>query len=346
MTKDLFSLESYQYELPAELIAQYPSDDREGSRLLVVDRQNGHIFEVPFRDLKDFLKAGDSFVFNNTKVIPARLLGSRLQGGKAEIFLLKQLSQDTWKVLAKPGKKLKVGSRVTFGPDFSCEILESLEDGMKIVQFMYNGIFQEVLSRYGQIPLPHYIRGGKSQTIDTERYQTVFAKEPGAVAAPTAGLHFSREMLDALEERGIGFDYITLHVGIGTFKPVLTEDIRQYDIHQESFSITEETAQRLNRKKEGMKRICVGTTTCRALESAADAEGAIIAGDYETKIFIYPGYQFKYVDHLITNFHLPGSSLLMLVSAFAGYDLMREAYQKAVEKRFRFFSYGDAMLII
>ena len=346
MTLDLYALGAYQYDLPKELIAQDPCPLRDRSRLLLVDRQAGSFSEMAFRDLTDFLQAGDSLVFNDTRVIPARLIGKRSQGGKTEILLLKRLSLDTWEVLARPGRKLKPGSLVTFGDLLDCQILEAGKEGTKIARFRWKGVFEEVLSLYGQIPLPHYIQRTQASIYDQERYQTVFATHPGAVAAPTAGLHFSQEMLQDLDRKGVDQHRLTLHVGLGTFKPVEADDIRLHSMHHEPFIITEESACRLNARQEEKRHICVGTTSCRALEAAADHNGQILSGQYETNIFIYPGYQFKFVRSLLTNFHLPGSTLLMLVCAFAGYELTMEAYRKAIKDRFRFYSYGDAMLII
>lgn len=346
MTRDLFTLAAYQYNLPSELIAQHPCHPRDSSRLLLVDRQAGSFSEIPFRELTDLLESGDSLVFNDTRVIPARLLGRRPNRGQAEIFLIKRLSLDTWEALARPGRKLKPGVRVDFGDRLACEIIEEGSEGIKIVRFEWQGVFEEVLSLYGQMPLPHYIQRTKEIHEDAERYQTVYAKNPGAVAAPTAGLHFSQELLEKLESKGIEQNRLTLHVGLGTFKPVQVDDIRLHPMHEEPFFIDAATAQRLNGRQEGKRQICVGTTCCRALEAAADPSGRIIPGNYETNIFIYPGYEFKYVRSLLTNFHLPGSTLLMLVSAFAGYELIREAYRKAILDRFRFYSYGDAMLIL
>jgi S-adenosylmethionine:tRNA ribosyltransferase-isomerase len=279
-------------------------------------------------------------------VIPARLLGTREQGGKAEIFLIKRLSLDSWEVLARPGKKLRIGSVIYFGEHLSCQIVETFSDGTKGVRFKWTHSFEESLNLYGQIPLPHYIQRDQEEEEDLERYQTVYATHAGAVAAPTAGLHFSHELLQDLFQKGIKQSRVTLHVGLGTFKPVQSEDIRLHPMHKESFIISSQAAEELNHCFPLNRQICIGTTSCRALESAATEQGKIIPGAYETNIFIYPGYQFKYVKSLLTNFHLPGSTLLMLVCAFGGYDLMMEAYQKAVKDRFRFYSYGDAMLIL
>ncbi|MDP1880521.1 MAG: tRNA preQ1(34) S-adenosylmethionine ribosyltransferase-isomerase QueA [Parachlamydiaceae bacterium] len=346
MKPDLYSKEAYLYDLPNELIAQHPTEKRDESRLLLVDRKTGNLEEMPFKELTSFLQPGDSLVLNDTKVIPARLLGKRSTLGNAEIFLLKRLSLDTWEALAKPGKKLKVGSEVFFAEDFKCQIIETTSEGNKIVKFFWNGNFEERLAQYGLMPLPHYIHRTESEIFDEKRYQTVFAKNSGAVAAPTAGLHFSHEMLEELRLKGIEQNSVTLHVGLGTFRPVQTEDIRLHPMHSEHFVIDESVAEKLNQRDKNKLQICVGTTSCRALESACNENGLIVPGSYETSIFIYPGYSFKYVQALLTNFHLPGSTLLMLVSAFAGYELIREAYQKAIKDRFRFFSYGDAMLIV
>jgi S-adenosylmethionine:tRNA ribosyltransferase-isomerase len=345
---DLFDLNAYHYELPRELIAQQPSEKRDQSRLLLVDRQAGNFSEIKFCELTDFLKTGDSLIFNETKVIPARLFGKRSSGGVCEIFLSKRLSLETWEVLARPGKKLKIDSEIIFGERLSCQVLETTELGTKIVRFQWDGIFEELLSLYGRMPLPHYIKRDVESTnqYDLERYQTVYAKHPGAVAAPTAGLHFSKNMLETLNDKAVQQHYLTLHVGLGTFKPVEYRDIRHHAMHAESYFIDQKTAEQLNARSNDHKQICVGTTCCRALESACNNKGQIQPGSRETNIFIYPGYQFKYVKSLLTNFHLPGSTLLMLVSAFAGYELIKEAYAKAVKERFRFFSYGDAMLIV
>jgi S-adenosylmethionine:tRNA ribosyltransferase-isomerase len=343
---DLHSLSSYHFELPEELIAQFPLKVRDQSRLMVVDRKSGNLSEMTFRDLTEFLEAGDSLVFNDTKVIPARLMGRRKQGGLAEVFLTRPLTDDLWEVLVRPGRKLPVHSMVYFADDFFCEMIEALPDGRRVAKMHYEGDFMTLLQKYGQMPLPHYIKREAIEDFDEERYQTVFAQAPGAVAAPTAGLHFTTDMLEALEKKGVSQTQVTLHVGLGTFRPVQAENITQHVMHSERFFITEKAAVQLNKRSNQHRQICVGTTCCRTLESAALENGKIQAGQYETDIFIYPGYQFKYVQHLITNFHLPGSSLLMLVSAFAGYELIMEAYAKAVKDRYRFFSYGDAMLII
>jgi S-adenosylmethionine:tRNA ribosyltransferase-isomerase len=346
MAHDLFSLSAYQFELPSELIAQQPCEPRDHSRLLIVDKEKGNFSEIPFYELKHFLNSGDTLIFNDTKVIPARLIGQRENGGQAEVFLNKRLSENMWNVLAKPGKKMRPGSWVMFGNHLRCQVLETAQDGSKIVRFDSIGSFESALEQYGRIPLPHYIREGVANQEDYERYQTVYANKPGAVAAPTAGLHFTKGLLQSLANKGISQHHLTLHVGLGTFKPVQTEDIRQHLMHEEHVVISKETAEKLNQRSALQRQICVGTTCCRALESSADEAGRIAAGESVTNIFIYPGYKFKYVRSLLTNFHLPGSSLLMLVCSLAGYELTMEAYQKAIKDRFRFYSYGDAMLII
>jgi S-adenosylmethionine:tRNA ribosyltransferase-isomerase len=346
MNIDLHSRSAYEYVLPEELIAQFPCVPRDHSRLMIIDRMSGAITEIPFYKLAEWMKPGDSLVFNDTKVIPARLIGHRPAGGKAEILLTSPNSDGTWNALAKPGRKIKNGTVIQFGEDFSCEVIDSFEDGSRRIRFTHSGNFEEALSKYGRMPLPHYIHKGDERADDKEWYQTVFASNPGAAAAPTAGLHFTQGLLNKLGDKGISQTRLTLHVGVGTFRPVQTEDIRNHAMHYERFIISPESADVLNARKKEATQICVGTTSCRALESAADSTGRIAAGDFETNIFIHPGYSFKHVRTLLTNFHLPGSTLLMLVSAFAGYELIREAYAKAIEKKFRFFSYGDAMLIV
>ncbi len=345
-SKDLLSLSSYQYDLPPHLIAQYPCTPRDASRLMVVERKSGHISEIVFKELIDFLAEGDTLIFNDTKVVPARLFGTRKGGGAAEILLVRCHPDGTWDAMAKPGRRLPVGSQITFGDDLSGQVVAVFEDGSRRIQFKYEGDFPPLLEKYGKMPLPLYIRKGVGEEVDKERYQTVYAAQPGAIAAPTAGLHFTKDLLDALTNKEISQAHLTLHVGLGTFKTVKTENITEYQMHAEQVHISPETAQILNERRGDSRQICVGTTCCRALESAADVVGHIVPGDYSTSIFIYPGYQFKFVRQLLTNFHLPGSTLLMLVSAFAGYELIQEAYAKAIERQFRFFSYGDAMLII
>lgn len=346
MHKDLYSLSAYDFAVPAEFIAQHPCEPRDHSRLMIVDRASGSLDEIRFKELNDFLRKGDSLVFNDTKVIPARLIGTRRGGGEAEIFLLRQLQDDTWNVMARPGRKLPLRAKVTFGPDFSCQVVEVYPNGTRRVKFEDQGNFHALLQHYGKIPLPPYIRRDADPVLDSVRYQTVYAAHPGAVAAPTAGLHFTQELIDSLHRKGVHRHHVTLHVGQETFRPVDVKDIRDHQIHQEFFSIDEQEAQALNHRSDHHRQICVGTTSCRALESAANARGEIQPGIQESALFIYPGYHFKYVRALLTNFHFPRSTLLMLVAAFAGYDLMQEAYAKAIEKRFRFFSYGDAMLIV
>lgn len=349
MSKDLHLLSSYQFNLPENLIAEYPCNPRDHSRLMVIDRASQNFTEMKFCELKNFLEKGDSLVFNDTKVIPARLMGLRQTGGVAEIFLTNRLPgpENIWEVLAKPGKKLKKTDKVYFGDGFFAEILDSLQDGRKLVQFhCQTQDFETLLEKYGQIPLPSYIKRSVEMEVDKERYQTVYANKSGAVAAPTAGLHFTNELIHDLEAKGVSKSFVTLHVGVGTFRPVQVDDIRQHRMHHEKVEISDATATILNNKIKDKKQICVGTTCCRSLESSVNDQGIICPGSHETDIFIYPGYKFKYVDHLLTNFHLPGSSLLMLVSAFAGYELVMEAYKKAVLDKYRFFSYGDAMLII
>lgn len=341
---NLYQLSAYQFDLPQELIAQYPCTPRDHSRLMVIERSTGRITEIKFHELTDFLSTGDQLIFNNTKVIPARMIGKRESGGESEIFLTKYLSENLWEALVRPGKKLKTGSKVIFGDDLFAEIVETLSEGYRIVQFHHEGSFETLLNKYGQIPLPQYIQRDVQSSLDMERYQTVYASISGAVAAPTAGLHFTNEMLNTLNNKGVSKATVTLHVGAGTFRPVQTSDIRDHPMHKEHVIIDIPNAALLNLHPK--RHVCVGTTSCRALESAASADGIITPGCFETNIFIYPGYSFKYVRSLLTNFHLPGSSLLMLVSAFAGYDLIKEAYAKAIKDRYRFFSYGDAMLIL
>ncbi len=346
MNKDLFSLDAYGYDLPAELIAHSPASNREQSRLMIVDRATGSISEIPFHEIVHFLDSGDTLTFNDTKVIPARLFAKKATGAQIEILLVRRLKDSIWEALLKPAKKAPIGTILEIASDFQVEILNDTPSGTRILQLHHQGSFEETLHKYGQIPLPPYIARPQSQEDDKERYQTVYAKHPGSVAAPTAGLHFSTQLLERLHLKGVDTHYVTLHVGLGTFRPVQSEDIRNHQMHSEFFSISKETAEKLNQHPKGRRHICVGTTTCRALESSSQPNGIILPGDYDTQIFIYPGYSFKQVQSLLTNFHLPHSSLLMLVSAFGGYELIREAYAKAIEKKFRFFSYGDAMLII
>jgi S-adenosylmethionine:tRNA ribosyltransferase-isomerase len=340
------SLSDYNFSLPNELIAQAPCTPRDASRLMLIRRDKQSIEELRFRDLTDLMQAGDSLVFNDTKVIPARLYGHRPTGGAVEVLLVRPLGDGRWSALAKPGKKLKAGSRVLFGEDFFCDVEATEPDGSKVVRFSAEGDFDALLDRYGQIPLPPYMTREADKQLDGERYQTVYARHAGAAAAPTAGLHFTDEMLAHIKEKGITSTHITLHTGIGTFRPVQTENIHDHVMHTEQYHITDAAANELNHRNPDRLQICVGTTTCRTLESACDSQGHIQPGWGDTSIFIYPGYRFRYMKALLTNFHVPGSSLLMLTCAFGGYDLIMEAYARAVREKYRFFSYGDAMLIL
>lgn len=335
----------FYFELPQELIAQDPLEDRSASRLLVLDRGTGKTEHHVFREIADFLNPGDCLVINDTKVIPARLYGSREgTGAKIEILLLKRLEGDVWETLVKPGKKARPGTRISFGDGLlTGEVTAVAEDGNRRIKFTYEGIFEEILDRLGQMPLPPYIT---HQLKDKKRYQTVYAKHEGSAAAPTAGLHFTPELLQKVGEKGIEIARVTLHVGLGTFRPVKVEDVTQHHMHAEFYRIEPEEAEKINRAKaKGGRIVCVGTTSCRTLESAADENGILHAGSGWTDIFIYPGYRFKILDALITNFHLPESTLLMLVSALAGKENIERAYAEAVRERYRFFSFGDAMLI-
>lgn len=341
---DLYSLEAYKYDLPQELIAQQPCEPRDHARLLIVDRANQTLTETRFDQLSSLLSKNDHLVFNDTKVIPARLIGNRPSGSPAEIFLVKQIKTDIWEVLVKPGRKIRLGKVITFAPDFSCEIVRIDPDGTRYARFYYVGNFYERLHQHGTMPLPHYISRSSSDPSDKTDYQTVYAKNEGAVAAPTAGLHFTDQLLQTLQENGVRQTALTLHVGLGTFKPVATNDIRDHQMHSEPFIVSREAAENLSNRKN-QRIIAVGTTSCRALEASLMQNQEIRAGEFDTNIFIYPGYQFQVVDALLTNFHLPGSSLMMLISAFAGYELTMKAYKYAVEQKFRFYSYGDAMFI-
>lgn len=338
--------EDFYFDLPEELIAQDPLEDRASSRLLVLDKKTGAVEHRHFRDLKEYLNPGDCLVLNDTRVIPARLIGEREgTGARVEILLLKRKEKDVWETLVKPGKKARPGTKVVFGGGLLVgEILEVVEEGNRLVQFSYEGIFEEVLDKLGEMPLPPYIT---HKLKDKERYQTVYAKHEGSAAAPTAGLHFTKELLQELEESGIRIAYVTLHVGLGTFRPVKVENIFEHTMHSEYYSIEEETAKLINETKaQGGKIVCVGTTSCRTVESAAAEDGKVKAGSGWTDIFIYPGYQFKVLDRLVTNFHLPESTLVMLVSALAGRETVLNAYEEAIKERYRFFSFGDAMLIL
>ena len=335
----------FDFELPQELIAQDPLEDRSSSRLLVLDKETGKIEHRIFTDIISYLNEGDCLVLNNTRVLPARLIGSREKThGKVEFLLLKRLEHDNWEVMVKPGRKAKPGDRIEFGNGLlKAEVIKVVDGGNRIVNFEYEGIFEQVLDELGQMPLPPYIT---HQLEDQERYQTVFAKHTGSAAAPTAGLHFTKDLLKAVEEKGIKVAYVTLHVGLGTFRPVKVDDIKEHTMHSEYYWIEKEEADKINEtKKNGGRVIAVGTTSSRTLESVADDNGCIKEAKGWTDIFIYPGYKFKVVDTLITNFHLPESTLIMLVSALAGRDNVLNAYNNAVEERYRFFSFGDAMLI-
>lgn len=335
----------FNYNLPKELIAQVPIKDRDQSRLMVLDRKNKTIEHKIFKDIIDYLEPGDCLVRNNTKVIPARLYGVKEEtGANVEFLLLKRVDGDIWEVMVKPGRKLMPGVRVEFGNGLlKAEILEKFEDGNRKVKFEYNGIFNEILNEIGLMPLPPYIH---EKLKEKDRYQTVYAKYEGSAAAPTAGLHFTDELFKKLKEKGVEVANVTLHVGIGTFRPVKVENIEEHDMHSEHFYIKAEDAEKINKaKREGHRVIAVGTTSCRVLESVADDNGHVKEVEGDTNIFIYPGYKFKCLDALITNFHLPESTLIMLVSALAGKDFIMQAYEEAVKEQYKFFSFGDAMFI-
>lgn len=335
----------FYYYLPEELIAQTPIEPRDASKLMVLNAQNGEVAHKYFRDIIEYLNTGDTLILNNTRVLPARIFGTRVDTGAiVEFVLLKQKSQKVWECIAGPGKKAKEGYKFTFSDKLSAEVKEVLPDGNRIVEFFCDSEFLSVLEEVGQMPLPPYI---KEKLEDKERYQTVYSKELGSAAAPTAGLHFTDELLNAIKEKGINIAYVTLHVGLGTFRPVKVDEITQHKMHSEHYSISKETAEIINEtKKNGGRVICVGTTSCRTLESAAAKYNEIKECDDDTEIFIYPGYKFKVMDGIITNFHLPESTLIMLVSAFAGYEKTMSAYDTAVKEKYRFFSFGDAMLIL
>ena len=337
--------QDFSFELPQELIAQDHLKDRSSSRLLVLDKETGEVSHHVFRDIIDYLNPGDCLVINDTKVIPARLIGSKVgTDAKIEILLLKRKSDQVWETLVKPGKKAKPGAKISFGEGLLVgEVIDIVEEGNRLVKFSYEGIFEEILDQLGQMPLPPYIT---HQLEDKNRYQTVYAKNSGSAAAPTAGLHFTPELLEQIKEKGVDVASVTLHVGLGTFRPVKAENILDHHMHSEFYRIEEEEAAKINRAKEkGGRIICVGTTSCRTVESAADENGRVKAGSGWTDIFIYPGYRFKILDCLITNFHLPESTLLMLVSALAGREHILAAYEEAVKEKYRFFSFGDAMFI-
>lgn len=337
--------EEFYFDLPEELIAQDPLEERSSSRLLVLDRETGETEHHVFKDIVSYLNPGDCLVINDTKVIPARLIGSKVgTDAKIEVLLLKRKQNDVWETLVKPGKKAKPGTKISFGDGLLVgEVLDVVEEGNRLIQFSYAGIFEEILDQLGQMPLPPYIT---HQLEDKNRYQTVYAKHSGSAAAPTAGLHFTPELLREIEEKGVQIARVTLHVGLGTFRPVKVENILEHHMHSEFYQIDEEAAEKINAAKDsGNRVICVGTTSCRTVESAADADGRMRATSGWTEIFIYPGYRFKVLDCLITNFHLPESTLIMLVSALAGREHVLAAYEEAVKERYRFFSFGDAMFI-
>lgn len=337
-------LSEFDYDLPKELIAQHPYDKRDEARLMVLDRKTQTIEHKVFKDIIDYFEPGDCLVINNTKVIPARLYGVKDTGAKVEFLLLNRIEGDYWEVMVRPGNKLKPGTKVTFGDGIlKAEILEVLEGGNRKVKFEYDGIFNEILDQIGLMPLPPYI---KEKLKDNNKYQTVYAKYDGSAAAPTAGLHFTKELLEKIKEKGVVIANVTLHVGIGTFRPVKVENIEDHQMHSEHYYIKKEDADKINKaKREGHKIIACGTTSCRVLESVADENGEVRETEGDTSIFIYPGYKFKCLDELITNFHLPESTLIMLVSSLAGKDFIMRAYKEAVDRKYLFFSFGDAMLI-
>lgn len=335
----------FYFDLPQELIAQDPLEDRSASRLLVLHKETGAVEHHTFKEITSYLRPGDCLVLNNTKVIPARLMGVKEETGAAiEVLLLKRRDNDVWETLVKPGKKARPGTKLVFGDGLlRAEVLDVVEEGNRLIQFQYEGIFEEALDRLGEMPLPPYIT---HKLQDKTRYQTVYAKYDGSAAAPTAGLHFTKELLSQIEEMGVKIAYVTLHVGLGTFRPVKADNILEHHMHSEHYQVTQETADIINRTKEnGGRVICVGTTSCRTVESAADENRRVQAGCGDTEIFIYPGYRFKVLDCLITNFHLPESTLVMLVSALAGREHVLAAYREAVEEKYRFFSFGDAMFV-
>ena len=332
----------FDYELPQELIAQHPMEPRDHSRLLVVDKKTGEIEHKHFYDLVNYLKPGDVLVFNDTRVIPARLQGTKDTGAHVEVFLLTRRDATDWEVLVRPGKKLQVGAKINFSDELSCEVIEHTDFGGRVVRFKYDGIFEEILDRLGETPLPPYIT---APLEDKERYQTVYNRERGSAAAPTAGLHFTKELLQKIKDIGCEEVFVTLHVGLGTFRPVSEAKIEDHKMHKEFYTVSQEAADAVNKAKaEGRRIIAVGTTAVRTLE-AAGADGQLHAGSSWTNIFIYPGYKFRLVDDLVTNFHLPQSTLLMLVSTLSTREIMLQTYKKAVEEKYRFFSFGDAMFI-
>ncbi|MBQ2105647.1 MAG: tRNA preQ1(34) S-adenosylmethionine ribosyltransferase-isomerase QueA [Lachnospiraceae bacterium] len=339
------NVSDFYFDLPEELIAQDPLEDRASSRLLVLDKESGDVKHRHFRDVLKYLKKGDCLVLNDTKVIPARLFGTKVgTDAKIEVLLLKRKSDNVWETLVKPGKKMREGAEVSFGDGLlKGKVVGVVDEGNRLIQFEYDGIFEEILDQLGQMPLPPYIT---HQLQDKNRYQTVYAKHDGSAAAPTAGLHFTKELLEEIEAMGVKIAHVTLHVGLGTFRPVKVETIEEHHMHSEFYIVEEEEAKKINdTKKEGGRVICVGTTSCRTLESATGEDGILKAGSGWTQIFIYPGYKFKILDCLITNFHLPESTLVMLVSALAGKERVMAAYEEAVKERYRFFSFGDAMFV-
>jgi len=337
-------LTDFDYELPEELIAQTPVEPRDASRLMVIDPVERSIKHRRFFELREFLVPGDTLIFNDTRVIPARLIGKKKPtGARIEVFLLRRVEGDIWETLVKPGKKALRGTTISFGDELSCEVIGHTDFGGRLVEFHYRGIFEEILDRLGETPLPPYIH---EKLEDRERYQTVYSREPGSAAAPTAGLHFTPEQMESLKQSGVNLGFLTLHVGLGTFRPVKEERIENHVMHSEYYSIGEETAKLIRETKAaGHRVIAVGTTSIRTLESAAVGKNEIYGKSGETNIFIYPGYEFKIVDAVVTNFHLPKSTLIMLISAFAGREFTLEAYREAVKERYRFFSFGDAMMI-
>ena len=335
----------FYFDLPEELIAQDPLADRSGSRMLMLDKTDGRIEHHIFKEIVDYLRPGDCLVLNNTKVLPARLSGRRENtGGAIEVLLLKRKGDDVWETLVKPGRKAKPGTRILFGDGcLQAEVLDVVEEENRLIRFSYEGIFEEVLDRLGEMPLPPYIT---HKLQDNNRYQTVYARYEGSAAAPTAGLHFTEELLQKIADKGVDIAYVTLHVGLGTFRPVKADNILEHHMHAEYYQVTEEAAEKINRAKtSGGRVICVGTTSCRTVESAAGDDGTLKAGCGNTEIFIYPGYRFKVLDCLITNFHLPESTLVMLVSALAGREHVLHAYEEAIRLKYRFFSFGDAMFL-
>ncbi len=345
MQENRMDVKDFYYELPKELIAQDPLEDRSSSRLLLLGKEDGSIHHETFSNITQYLNPGDCLVLNNTRVIPARLYGVREEtGGSVELLLLKRQQGDVWETLVKPGKKAKIGTRLVFGEGIlTGEIVDIVEDGNRLIRFSYEGIFEEILDRLGQMPLPPYIT---HELKDKNRYQTVYAKHDGSAAAPTAGLHFTKELLEEIRKKGVSIAEVTLHVGLGTFRPVKARYVQEHHMHSEYYQVSEEAARLINETKiSGGRVIAVGTTSCRTLESAAESDGSMRAKSGWTDIFIYPGYEFRVIDALITNFHLPESTLVMLVSALAGREHILHAYEEAVKERYRFFSFGDAMFI-